>query len=265
MAFLNCAKCALARANLLQFPPALPVFALPLAMRNHNLRAVLSQATNLIAPTNFVKQWYVDRGFAAEKIAVMPWGLDYPSKPAGPSHTSFRVGYLGGISWQKGVHLLVEAFAQLPLTAELWIAGDIEFDPDYVKLLKGKGRATFLGNLNRQQVWEMLAQVDVVVVPSLWYETFCFVISEAFAMGVPVITHNLGALRERVRPGIDGLLVAPGDVEQLAQALQTLHDDPSLLDKLRQNILPIGTVAEHAAAVAQLYHEALRQNHKMRK
>jgi glycosyltransferase involved in cell wall biosynthesis len=163
------------------------------------------------------------------------------------------------------VHVLVEAFDQLPATAELWIAGDTEFDPDYVKQLKRSGRATFLGKLNRQQVWQMLAQLDVIVVPSLWYETFCFVISEAFAIGVPVITNDLGVLAERVRHGIDGLLVAPGNVEQLAQALQTLHDDPALLNQLRQNILIISTVAEHTAVIAQLYHETIKQNSKMRK
>jgi glycosyltransferase involved in cell wall biosynthesis len=243
----------------------MPVLALPLALRNRRLQTVLAQATKLIAPANFVKQWYVAQGLPAEKIAVMPWGLDYPTRPEVPPHDSFRVGYLGGLSWQKGVHVLVEAFAQMPETAELWIAGDTEFDPDYVKRLKRNGRATFLGKLNRQQVWQMLAQLDVIVVPSLWYETFCFVISEAFAIGVPVITNDLGVLAERVRHGIDGLLVAPGNVEQLAQALQTLHDDPALLNQLRQNILIISTVAEHTAVIAQLYHETIKQNSKMRK
>ncbi len=252
---LNCAKCALARADQPQFPLAIPPLALPLAWRNGRLRRVLQQASQLIAPAEFVKQWYVDHGLPAEKIVVLPPGLDYPSKPEVPPHDSFRVGYLGGLSWQKGVHVLVEAFAQLPQTAELWIAGDTEFDPDYVKQLKRKGRATFLGKLNRQQVWPMLAQLDVVVVPSLWYETFCFVVSEAFAMGVPVITNNLGVLGERVGHGVDGLLVTPGDVNQLAQALQTLHDDPNLLVQLQQNIPAIGTVAEHAAVVAQLYYD----------
>jgi glycosyltransferase involved in cell wall biosynthesis len=103
----------------------------------------------------------------------------------------------------------------------------------------------------------MLAQLDVIVVPSLWYETFCFVISEAFAMGVPVIASDLGVVGERVRHGVDGLLFAPGDVDQLAQALQTVHDDPNLINRLRQNIPPIGTVAEHTAVIAQLYYEIL--------
>ena len=263
--YLNCAKCALARANQPLFPPAMPPLALPLALRNGRLRRVLQQASKLIAPAEFVKQWYVDHGLPAEKIAVAPPGLDYPDIPQVPPHESFRVGYLGGLSWQKGVHVLVEAFDTLPKTAELWIAGDTEFDPDYVKQLKRGGRATFLGKLNRQEVWEMLAQLDIVVVPSLWYETFCFVVSEAFAMGVPVITNDLGVLGERVRHGVDGLLVAPGNVAQLAQALQTLHNDLALRQRLRQNILPVGTIAEHTAVIAQLYHETFQQNKKMRK
>jgi glycosyltransferase involved in cell wall biosynthesis len=252
-AFLNCAQCALARANLPQFPPAFPALAVPLRWRNGRLRHTLLQASKLIAPAQFVKQWYVDHGLPAANIEVLSPGLDYPEKPAAPPHNTFRVGYIGGLSWQKGVHVLVEAFNQLPETAELWLAGDPEFNPDYVKQLKTGGRATFLGKLNRQAIWEMLAQVDVVVVPSLWYETFVFVISEAFAMGVPVIASDLGVVAERVRHGVDGMLFAPGNVAQLAQALQTLHDDPALRKQLRQNIAPVPTVADHATAVSQLY------------
>jgi glycosyltransferase involved in cell wall biosynthesis len=253
-AFLNCAKCALARANQPLFPPLMPILALPLALRNQRLHPVLSQANRLIAPAHFVGQWYVAHGVAPEKIAVMPWGLDYPSKPDVPPHTTFRVGFLGGISWQKGVHLLVEAFDHLPETAELWLAGDPNSDPDYVKQLQRSRRAQFLGRLDRTAVWQMLAQVDVIVVPSLWYETFVFVISEAFAMGVPVIASDLGVLAERVRHGVDGLLFPPGDVARLAETLQTVHDDPALLNRLRQNISPVARVAAHATAVAQLYH-----------
>ncbi|MBK8905039.1 MAG: glycosyltransferase family 4 protein [Anaerolineaceae bacterium] len=251
--FLNCARCALARANLPQFPPAIPALALPLSWRNGRLRQALQHASQLIAPAEFVKQWYVDHGLPAAQIEVLPPGLDHPEKPAVPPHAPFRVGYIGGLSWQKGVHVLVEAFNQLPETAELWLAGDPDFDPDYVKQLKAVGRPTFLGRLERTAVWHMLAQVDVVVVPSLWYETFVFVISEAFAMGVPVVASDLGVLAERVRHSVDGLLFPPGDAARLAQALQTLHDDPALQARLRQNILPVATGAEHAAVVAQLY------------
>ncbi|MFZ1397099.1 MAG: glycosyltransferase family 4 protein [Candidatus Promineifilaceae bacterium] len=252
-AFLNCARCALARANQPLFPPALPLVAVPLALRNKLLRDCVEKAAAFIAPANFVKQWYVSQGIAANKIHVLPWGVDYPPRPELPAPIHFRVGYIGGLSRQKGVHVLVEAFNQLPETAELWLAGDLEFDPGYVKQLKAAGRATFLGKLNRQDVWQMLAQVDVIVVPSLWYETFVFVISEAFAMGVPVIASDLGVVGERVRHGVDGLLVAPGDVDQLAHAMQTLHDDPALRARLRQNIAPIPTVAEHGTAVAHRY------------
>ena len=251
--FLNCAKCTLARADLPQFAPAVPALALPLSWRNGRLRHALLQASKLIAPAEFVKDWYVSHGLPVQKIEVLPPGLDYPEKPTVPPHANFRVGYVGGLSWQKGVHVLVEAFNQLPETAELWLAGDLDFDPDYVKQIKQAGQATFLGKLDRTAVWEMLAQVDVIVVPSLWYETFVFVISEAFAMGVPVIASDLGVVGERVRHGVDGLRFPPGDVGALAQALKQLYEDRVMLERLRQNIVPVRTVAEHTEAITQLY------------
>ncbi|MCP4422512.1 MAG: glycosyltransferase family 4 protein [Chloroflexi bacterium] len=259
-AYLNCAKCALARARQPLSQPLLPLLALPLALRNGRLRNVLLQANQLIAPDKFVKQWYIDHGLPASQVEVALPGLDYPEKPSVPPHDTFRVGYVGGISLQKGVHVLLEAFARLPQTAELWIAGDLEFDSDYVKRLKKVGRAKFLGKLDRQAVWEMLAQLDLVVVPSIWYETFCFVISEAFAMGVPVIASDLGVLSERVRSGVDGLLIPPGDVAALAHALQTLYDAPERLAMLRQNILPVATLTEHAAIIEQIYKKTSTNN-----
>lgn len=256
--FFNCAKCTLARANLPQFAPAVPALALPLSWRNGRLHQALLQASKLIAPAHFVKQWYVEHGLPAHKIEVLPPGLDFPAKQTAPPHTNFRVGYVGGLSWQKGVHVLVEAFSQLPETAELWLAGDLAFDPDYIKQLGQAERMTFLGKLDRTAVWEMLAQVDVIVVPSLWYETFVFVISEAFAMGVPVIASDLGVVGERVRHGIDGLNFPPGDAQKLAEALQSLHDEPNLLASLRQNIVPPLTVMEHGTAVAHLYQSLIK-------
>jgi glycosyltransferase involved in cell wall biosynthesis len=259
-AYLNCAKCALARAEQPLLPPLLPPLALPLALRNGRLRHALLQANQLIAPDKFVKQWYVEHGVPAPQITVAPPGLNYPVKPSVPAHDTFRVGYLGGLSLQKGVHILLAAFSKLPQTAELWIAGDLESDPDYVKQLKETGQAKFLGKLDRHAVWEMLSQLDLVVVPSIWYETFCFVISEAFAMGVPVIASDLGVLSERVRPGVDGLLVPPGDVAALAHALQTLYDAPEHLAALRQNILPVTTLMEHTVSIEGIYETAVSQH-----
>ena len=103
-------------------------------------------------------------------------------------------------------------------------------------------RVASKGRLARAGVWATLAQVDGVVVPSQWYETYCFVLHEAFAAGVPVIATRLGVLAEAVREGVDGLLVEVGDVAGWRNAMQSLVDDPARLVDTTTFAHPLYTV-----------------------
>jgi glycosyltransferase involved in cell wall biosynthesis len=256
--YLNCAHCALARAGHSQLWPVLPVVAGPLLWRNWLLRRIMAGASRLIAPTKFVHNWYSAHGAPAEKLITVPPGLDQPpsifKRPSLPN-VPLRFGYVGGLSWQKGVHVLIEAFNGAKKGAELWIAGDEKVDPTYAAHLYALASANvrFLGKLTRVEVWETLAKVDVLVVPSMWYETFAFVVSEAFAAGVPVVASQLGPLADRVRDGVDGLLVPPGDVKALQNALLRFLQDPTLLPRLRAGIRPVRTIEDHVKDIEVVY------------
>jgi glycosyltransferase involved in cell wall biosynthesis len=259
-AYLNCARCALARANHPRLWPAIPGLAALLARRNHLLRGVLRAAQRLIAPSQFVADWYAAHGAPLRTLQVIPHGLPLlppsQSRVQGDAGRPFRFGYIsGGLTPQKGIHILVEAARQLPAAIELWVAGDEGADPDYAARLRAAAstETRFLGRLSRRQVWDMLAQIDVLVVPSLWYETFAFVISEAFAAGVPVIASNLGPLAGRVQHEGDGLLVPPDDAAALRQALQRFLEEPDLLDRLRAGIQAVQTMEGHAKALEAVY------------
>lgn len=257
-AYVNCARCALARVDHPRLWPALPPLAGLMGWRNHVLRRVIRAAERLIAPTEFVRRWYVAHGVPADKMQVMLPGLE--SVPAvSPKQRradgAVRFAYVGGLSWQKGLHVLVEAFRGLGGVAELWIAGDESFDPTYVGHLRelATPQVRFLGRLTREVVWETLAQVDAVVVPSLWYETFSFIVSEAFVSGAPVVASRLGPLADRVRHEVDGLLVPAGDVAAWRYALQRLVDEPHLLERLRANVHPPLTLEQHVRQLEALY------------
>lgn len=261
-AYLNCARCALARVERAGLWPALPLVAGLLGWRNRLLRQVMKDARALIAPTEFVRGWYAAilsrHGVPTERLVVMQPGLEpaaaaprQSQRPDGP----VRFAYIGGLSWQKGVHVLVEAFGRIGGAGELWIAGDESSDPAYVARLRAQARpgVRFLGRLTREEVWRTLPRVDVVVVPSLWYETFSFIVSEAFAAGAPVVASRLGPLADRVRDGVDGLLVPPGDLAAWQAALQRLVDSPDLLARLRANVRPPMTLEEHVDQMEALY------------
>jgi glycosyltransferase involved in cell wall biosynthesis len=257
-AYLNCARCAMARVGQAWFWPALPPLASLLGWRNHLLRQVIEAAERLIAPTEFVRRWYTAHGVPAEKLLVVPPGLEgvtavprAKQRACGP----VRFAYVGGISWQKGLHVLLQAFREIRGAVELWIAGDESFDPVFVGRLRelATPKVHFLGRLTRQEVWETLAEVDVVIVPSLCYETYSFVVSEAFATRVPVVASQLGPLADRVRHGVDGLLVPVGDVAAWRTAMQRLVDEQDLLPRLRANVRPPPTMEQHVTELEALY------------
>jgi len=263
-AYLNCACCALARAR--QAPdrlpgggcrlwPLAPALAPLLAWRGHLLRSALRGAQRLIAPSQHVQQWYCSHGLRQVIIERIPHGLDVPPELRGTREVSLplRLAYIGGLSWQKGVHVLVDAVAGL--NVQLHIAGDEAFDPPYVATLKAHApeNVRFLGRLGRQQVWELLSQSHALLVPSLWHETFSLIAHEAFAAGVPVIASRVGALAEAVRDGEDGLLVAPGDAVAWRAALARLVEEPGLLAKLQSSVRPPMGLSEHVHHVEGVY------------
>jgi glycosyltransferase involved in cell wall biosynthesis len=261
---LNCARCALARAGRPELGLLRPVLAGPLLWRNVLLRRIMAGANRLIAPTTFVRDWYAAHGAPVDRLLTLSHGLEPPSVLSTRTRKAIdpvRFAYIGGLAFPKGVHVLIEAFTGLPEDAELWIAGDETTDPAYATHLRelASDQVRFLGKLSRAQIWETLAQVDVVVVPSLWYETFAFVVSEAFAAGVPVVASRLGPLADRVRDGVDGLLASPGEVQALRRALHRFQQDSSLQPRLLAGIRPVFTLTEHVNEVEAHYQTIIQE------
>ncbi len=271
--WLNCARCALARGRSPAFWPALPAVAAMLARRSVRLKQFLNGAARLIAPSAFVKDWYAEHGAPPDRITVLKHGIDPPSWgegaltkwPGGSADAARprRFLYAGGLAWQKGVHVLLDAFTATPGPAQLWIAGDENFAPEYSRQLRATAetdpgrRVRFLGKLSRAEIWDVLAQVDAVVAPALWYETFSLIVHEAFAAGVPVIASSLGALAEAVTHERDGLLVEPGVADAWQRALHRAIHEPELLAELRRNIRPPLSLNEHIDRLQALYVEAV--------
>jgi glycosyltransferase involved in cell wall biosynthesis len=232
--------------------------------RNRLLRRVLNKAAWLIAPTEFVRVTYRQLGVPTDRMRVIPHGIEVPAElPAErPRLTeTLRVAYIGGLAWQKGVHVVIEAVNGLSArTVQLSIYGDTTAFPGYVTELKQLAhhpQIHFAGRLARTELWRVLRETDVIVVPALWYETSSLIIQEAFAAGVPVIASSLGALRERVRDNFDGLLVAPGDSAAWRAALHRCATEPELLPRLRQGIRPVRTMAEHLSDLEALFDDTV--------
>ena len=267
---VNCARCAIARAGkggLLWLAPALaPV----LAYRNRRLRAVIARAQYVIAPTDFVRRTFAALGIPDENLVIVQHGIELPPETAlaafpvsTESHglPPLRIGYIGSIGWQKGVHVLVEAVRDLPsASVSLKIYGDPSTFPAYTAKLKGLMRdsdISMAGPLPREHLWSALAELDLVVVPSLWYETSSLVLDEAFVAGVPVVASDIGVLAEKVTDGLNGRLFPPGNAAALGQVLREILSEPHLLHRWQNGIPPVQTIGDHVREIEALYQSTL--------
>lgn len=269
----NCVDCATARADLRWLQLARPLVALPFAWRNRYLRHLVAEIDLFIAPSEFLRQQYIYQGWPAEKIVMVENGMDRQrlrlvegsasSKPVTWSGENLlHVGFLGSLAWQKGVHVLVEAFNQLPAdAAALTIYGSDQAFPDYgaeLRMMARHPNIRFAGAVDYADVGAVLHQLDLLVVPSLWYENSPLVIQEAYIVGVPVVASRLGALTEKVRDDVTGRLFSPGDTHALADLLRSILANPAQLAQWRAAITPPPTLAEHAQIVLEQYEQRIR-------
>lgn len=173
-------------------------------------------------------------------MVISRYGIDVPApkqrKP--PDSPGLRLGYLGQLAPHKGVGILIEALRYLPgAPVRVYVYGDPRAHAGYADELKrlagDDARIVFRGAYRHEQVYDLLAELDAIVVPSVWYENAPFVIQEAQAAHVPVLASRLGGMRELVTDEADGLLFSPGDARDLARQLRRLLDEPTLLERLR--------------------------------
>ncbi len=165
---------------------------------------------------------------------------------------------MGQIAPHKGVHVLFESLRYLPdADVQVHAYGDTAPFPRYTRRLRRMAardpRLHLAGVYERAEVSRVLRELDVVVVPSLWYENSPNVILEAFAHRTPVIASDLGGMAELVEEGGNGLRFPPGEAASLAVALRRLIEEPRLLARLRAGIGPVKTVAEEMAELLTIY------------
>ncbi|MED5330222.1 MAG: glycosyltransferase, partial [Planctomycetota bacterium] len=99
---------------------------------------------------------------------------------------------------------------------------------------------------------EIYRQMDVLVVPSLWWENSPLTIHEAWQFGVPVVVSDRGGMAELASRG-GAIVFPPGDVLALAEILQKLSSTPKAVEDLRNTISPVRDISEDVALLEEIY------------
>jgi glycosyltransferase involved in cell wall biosynthesis len=195
-------------------------------------------ADRTVALSQLEAAWLARLGAPADRICVIPAGIDVPefaslprrARGVGPRTVLF-VGRLD--LRQKGLEPLVRAFALLPsaLDARLRVVGEdwggLAPAAALARSLGVGGRVTFVGAVSRDELLREYAGAELFVLPSL-FDSFPVVVAEAMATGLPVVATRVGGVPEIVADGETGVIVPAGDPPSLAEAMGRVLSDPAL-------------------------------------
>ncbi|WP_428936769.1 glycosyltransferase family 4 protein [Fontivita pretiosa] len=222
----------------------LGIAAKPLTLSIEQRRMIdeAARADQLLTGSQFIRQSYIDNGHDPARIRVIPYGVDlHHFRPLTEAERAasqrqqgmFRVICVAQIVPRKGHIYLLEAWKRLKLPAsqaELLLIGVLH---ENMRPLLARYADSFrhIPRVPHQQLREYYARSSVFVLPSV-EDGFAYVVAEAMACGLPVITtHNTGAA-DLVSDGMDGFIVPIRCTEAIAQRLQLLYDDRALLERM---------------------------------
>lgn len=191
----------------------------------------------VVGVSNYVMQTHIADGyFKNSKQFVIHNAINIPEVKNVNEWDGKRrliIGYIGQLSHHKGVDLLLNTFLKIQIKATLLLAGKgnpPEFLLELKEISKRSKNVEFLGFVNSVDFYN---KVDIIVVPSLWPDTFPTVAFEACANNVPVICSNSGGLPEIVHHGINGLIYDVKDEEGLEKSLLKLYNNPDLINTMK--------------------------------
>ncbi len=151
--------------------------------------------------SEFVAEKLAETGVPRAQLTVKPNGIADPGEPTPPG-TGFV--FAGRLDREKGVELLIDAWdvANIGRDHTLTIVGDGPLRGFVEMSARQLPGLDFAGQVSRDEVTVHFQKAAVVLVPSVWDETFGLVVVEAFAAGRPVVVTNHGALTELVTPDV---------------------------------------------------------------
>jgi glycosyltransferase involved in cell wall biosynthesis len=209
-------------------------------------------------PSRFMINHFKKWGIAADRICYVPNGqVDYSGGVllSEKRETRNRFGFFGQFVDNKGIHVLLEAVEHL--RASGFNDFTVELNGDNLRYASEERRSEIEAFLQQEaqrslrdrnvvmngpyhvnELISRMARIDWCIVPSIWWEIFCLVISEAWMFKRPVIASNVGGLKERITDGVNGLHFSLGDPRALAHVMYRACTEKGLWEKLVANITP---------------------------
>jgi glycosyltransferase involved in cell wall biosynthesis len=228
------------------------------SMTARTFRFYADNVTIYVVFTQFHRNRLVSEGIPSARVMVIPnMAL---SEQTAPSHPlGDYVACAGRVSPEKGIATLMRA-ARKCLDIPFKIAGSYERRSRLVADVPEN--VVFLGHLTGTELKEFYKSARMLVMPSVWFETFGMSLVEAMAWRKPAIVSRIGALTEIVDEGVTGLAAEPGNAEELAETIRYLWDRPDLCRQMgqagREKALREYSPRQHYERLMAVYEAAVR-------
>lgn len=202
------------------------------------LMSLYEHYAGAIVPTAFIEGAYARNGFRRPMHRIA-FGVDIDRAPKPPKRREapLVIGFIGQIMRHKGPDILLDAarVALHRVPHEIRIYGSMAQDPAYAAALErcaAGTRVRFMGTFAPGRMREVLDEIDVLAIPSRWYENSPLVLLNALASHTPVIVADVEGMTEFVEDGVNGFTFARGSVTSLAGVLERLSADPAIATRL---------------------------------
>lgn len=258
--FIRCAKCTFWPEK--RYGP----LVCALAARPAYMKKRMNRIGMVLVATRFMEETLRHFGLEARRIRYVPFGIDHTHitrVSAKGTEKQLHIGFIGTLYYHKGAHLLLEAVRSLPtdLPLKVKIYGALEQFPEYARSLRSIAgndqRVEFCGTFPNSRIGEIFYGLDVLVIPSLWYENTPLVLYSAQAARVPVVATDLGGLNEVITDGENGFLFERGDVKGLSDIIRMLCNDRSVVKRLSDHAGKPKSTSSYVDELERIYDDLI--------
>lgn len=179
--------------------------------------------------TEFAKQKFIAHGIKESKLFIKPNFVECTIHEVNPTPKKDYLIYVGRLDSYKGVPLIKEIAASLPLPVKLVGEGEL------MEEMKGVSNVDLLGKQSHKSTMRLISEATALLFPSSCYEGMPMTILEAFAHQTPVIASNLGAMQSLIKHQHNGLLFTQGSSIELLSCINLLLTNKELSSEITRN------------------------------
>lgn len=242
------------------------------------LAEMRGRITRVVVGDRKANEFLLEQGVCASKIVRIVQGLPQAALKVRRTEAGsdlegrrLRLAFVGRADPDKGLRVLAKAFDSLPpdLPADLWIVHAQEARADYLRSLfpsrrrfardLSSGRIRLVRPATQEDVFEIMAQADLGVVPSIAFESPSLAMLEFVAQRTPVVRSESAGMEHVIQDGVNGRTFPYGDSRALAQVIREIAAAPSILSRWRMALPRIRSDDEYARELSRVFDALLPQ------